>query len=71
MCTAKRSIGAFSCIVRNLLESGAALDVPPNSTIIPDYFSLTLSTERGRFHCRTAWRQDRRIGVQFDQPGSF
>lgn len=57
--------GAFSCMVRNLSNKGAALDVP-SLTGIPDEFSLHLPIEGLRFHCRSVWRKERRIGVVFD-----
>ncbi|HWX64229.1 PilZ domain-containing protein [Bradyrhizobium sp.] len=56
--------GAFSCMVRNLSATGAALDVP--GTIgIPDHFTLVIQTEGSRFFCHSVWRKDRRIGVTF------
>jgi hypothetical protein len=57
--------GAFSCMVRNLSDGGAALDIP-SSAGIPDEFSLHLPIEGMRFHCRSVWRNERRIGVTFD-----
>ncbi len=56
--------GAFSCMVRNLSEAGAALDVPSPSGI-PDHFTLVIPTEGSRFSCYRVWRKDRRIGVAF------
>ena len=57
--------GAFSCMVRNMSEAGAALDVPSLAGI-PNEFSLLLSIEGIRFHCRCVWRNERRIGVTFE-----
>ena len=57
--------GAFSCMVRNLSNGGAALDVP-SLTGIPSEFSLLLTIEGLRFSCRSVWRNERRIGVTFD-----
>ncbi len=56
--------GAFSCMVRNLSQEGAALDVP-SPIGIPDHFTLVIQTEGTRFFCRSVWRKDRRIGVAF------
>ncbi len=56
--------GAFSCMVRNLSGTGAALDVP-SPIGIPDHFSLVMQTEGMRFYCETIWRKERRIGVEF------
>jgi hypothetical protein len=57
--------GAFSCMVRNLSNGGAALDVPSLAGI-PNEFSLYLPIEGMRFSCRSVWRNERRIGVTFD-----
>ena len=57
--------GAFSCMVRNMSEAGAALDVPSLAGI-PNEFSLLLPIEGLRFYCRSVWRNERRIGVTFD-----
>lgn len=57
--------GAFSCMVRNLSDKGAALDIPSLAGI-PDEFSLHLPIEGLRFHCRSVWRNERRIGVIFE-----
>lgn len=56
--------GAFSCMVRNLSETGAALDVP-SPIGIPDHFTLVIQTESLRFFCSSVWRRERRIGVEF------
>jgi hypothetical protein len=56
--------GAFSCMVRNMSASGAALDVP-NVAGIPDYFRLVMPTEGLQFYCRAVWRKQRRIGARF------
>ena len=58
--------GAFSCMVRDLSEAGAALDMP-SSIGIPEHFTM-LITERGGdgLRCRSVWREDRQIGVAFE-----
>lgn len=56
--------GAFSCVVRNLSDTGANLDVP--SVIgIPHEFTLIIPTAQFRFLCRAVWRSERRIGAAF------
>jgi PilZ domain len=63
--TIEFSGAAFSCMVRNLSTSGAALDVP--SVIgIPDRFTLTIPTEDLHFPCHTIWREEMRVGVAFE-----
>ena len=57
--------GAFSCMVRNMSEAGAALDVPSLAGI-PHNFTLVIPLEGRRFYCRSVWRKERRIGVSFD-----
>jgi hypothetical protein len=57
--------GAFSCMVQNLSDAGAALDVP-SSTGIPDHFKLVVSSEQTPFCCRSVWRTERQIGVSFE-----
>ncbi len=56
---------AINCMVRNITELGAMLDV--TSPIgIPDHFTLALQTDGLRKYCRTVWWNDKRIGVAFD-----
>ena len=57
--------GAIDCTVRNLSNTGAALDV--NSPAgIPDKFALMLPTSGLHFACRVIWRGQNRIGVKFN-----
>jgi PilZ domain len=56
----------IACMVRNISRSGAALDV--SSAIgIPDHFTLALPTEGRHMPCHVVWRNDKRIGIAFDQ----
>lgn len=57
--------GAFSCMVRDLSEAGAALDVPSSSGI-PDHFTLLVSGRSDIVRCRSVWRTERQIGVAFE-----
>jgi hypothetical protein len=57
--------GTISCMVRNMSEAGAALDVS-SPVGIPDHFTLVLPTEGKRLTCHVAWRKEKRIGVAFD-----
>ncbi|MGY4286558.1 hypothetical protein ACVWXO_005778 [Bradyrhizobium sp. LM2.7] len=56
--------GAFSCVVRNLSDIGAQLDVPSASGI-PHEFTLIIPSAQFQFPCRAVWRSERRIGVAF------
>jgi len=58
--------GAYSCAVRNLSETGAALDVP-YALAIPHEFTLTMDTDQVNRHCRVIWRKENRLGVAFEQ----
>lgn len=52
------------CTVRNLSETGAALDVV-SSVGIPDHFTLIIAVDHVQKPCRVAWRKATRIGVHF------
>jgi hypothetical protein len=56
--------GGISCVVRNVSEAGAALDVA-SPLGIPDDFDLLIEADGSRRRCRVMWRTDRRIGVSF------
>lgn len=56
--------GALDCIVRNLSETGAALEVL-SPLYIPDRFTLHVQTEQLKRPCRIVWRKQERIGVTF------
>jgi hypothetical protein len=57
--------GAIDCRVRNLSNSGAALDV--SSPIgIPEHFTLAVPADGIHRPCHVVWRKENRIGVAFD-----
>lgn len=57
--------GGIDCIVRNISETGAALEVV-TPLFIPDRFTLFVPTEQLKRPCRIVWRREKRIGVTFD-----
>ncbi|TMJ64658.1 MAG: PilZ domain-containing protein [Alphaproteobacteria bacterium] len=57
---------AFSCAIRNLSETGAALDVP-YALAVPHEFTLMIETDQLNRHCRVIWRKEKRLGVIFEQ----
>ena len=57
--------GAIDCTVRNLSETGAALEVV-TPLFIPDRFTLVVPSDHLKRPCHVAWRKERRIGVAFD-----
>lgn len=56
--------GAIDCVVRNLSETGAALEVP-SPVGIPERFTLVVPQEHITRACRVMWRKEKRIGVAF------
>jgi hypothetical protein len=64
--TIEFDIGAYSCAVRDLSNTGAALDVP-HAVALPHEFHLVLETDQARRHCRVIWRKENRLGVEFEQ----
>jgi hypothetical protein len=58
--------GTVPCLVRNISEFGAALDViTPRD--IPDRFTLALPFEGISHRCSLIWRSDMEIGVSFHE----
>jgi hypothetical protein len=58
--------GAYSCVVRNFSEVGAALEIP-YAALIPHEFELILDNDQMYRHCRVIWRKENRLGVRFGQ----
>jgi hypothetical protein len=57
--------GVIDCVVRNLSETGAALEVL-SPLYIPDRFTLAIRTDQLKRPCHIIWRKKNRIGVAFD-----
>jgi PilZ domain len=57
--------GAIDCVIRNMSESGAALEVESYAGI-PDSFRLLSKLERIKRECRVSWRSGKKIGVRFE-----
>lgn len=55
---------SIDCTVRNLSETGAALDVASPLGIPAEF---TLVTDDSHRPCRVVWRKEKRIGVAFDR----
>jgi hypothetical protein len=58
------SASAIECIIRNMSDTGAALEVKSLAGI-PDRFTLLIRPELIKRRCYVAWRKGRRIGVAF------
>ena len=57
--------GGIDCTVRNLSETGAALEVI-TPLFIPDRFTLVIPTDQLMRPCHIVWRKEKRMGVAFD-----
>lgn len=57
--------GTIDCVVRNISETGTALDIASPIGIPPE-FNLLLSGTRTHQRCRVVWRAEKRIGVAFE-----
>jgi hypothetical protein len=55
---------AIDCIIRNMSDTGAALEVE-SPVGVPDEFTLLIKPEFVKRNCQVAWRSANRIGVQF------
>jgi PilZ domain len=56
--------GTIDCTVRNVSETGAALEVA-SPVGIPAEFNLLISGSHSSRHCQVMWRKEKRIGVVF------
>src|SRR4051812_15613506 len=52
----------IKCVVRNLSETGAALEIQDP---VPNNFELVFDGDQSRRRCVVVWRRETRIGVQF------
>lgn len=59
-----RNLFSVDCIVRNLSDIGASLEVT-NSSGIPGTFDLHIPLDGFRRNCRVAWIKPKKIGVEF------
>ena len=57
--------GGIDCTVRNLSDTGAALEVV-TPLFIPDRFTLFVPSDQFKRSCHIVWRKEKRIGVAFD-----
>ena len=63
--TVEFDCGAYSCAVRNLSRTGAALDIP-HAVTVPHEFKLVIPTEHLSRQCYVIWRKANRLGVAFE-----
>jgi hypothetical protein len=57
--------GTVICMVRNISDAGAMLDVV-TAAGIPEHFTLILRADGRRMPCHTVWWKEKRIGVAFE-----
>jgi len=55
-----------ACTVRNMSESGAAIDLE-NPGLLPHTFTLSILRDNFVRNCRAVWRNDTRVGLAFVQ----
>ena len=55
----------IDCTVKNLSETGAALEVL-SPLYIPDRFTLSVPSDEIKRSCHVVWRKQRRLGIAFD-----
>lgn len=58
--------GHLDCVVRNLSQDGALLELP-RARELPLVFSLRLEGESKLRFCHVAWHSDNRLGVEFSE----
>ena len=56
--------GGIECLVCNLSESGAAIEIR-GAIGVPESFNLTVNSEAINKNCRVVWRKYQRLGVTF------
>ena len=57
--------GGIDCMVRNISDSGARVDII-NPTVLPQSFTLIIQTDHLVRRCHPVWSKDLRIGLAFD-----
>jgi hypothetical protein len=55
----------IDCIIRNISETGAALEVE-SQIGIPPIFDLVIAADHFTQRCRVTWRREKRIGIVFN-----
>jgi len=57
---------SFACVIRNVSVSGAMVEVPPLTTLSDDWILIDMKNALAH-RVRVSWRQDDRVGVQFER----
>jgi hypothetical protein len=56
--------GAIDCLVRNISETGAQLEVI-SPLYVPNRFTLYIVSDELKQPCRVVWKREKRLGVRF------
>jgi hypothetical protein len=56
---------AITCMVRNMSDAGAMLDVA-TAAGIPEHFTLIMRADGRRLPCHVVWWKEKRVGVTFE-----
>jgi hypothetical protein len=57
--------GGMECTVKNLSDTGAALEIL-SPLYVPDRFTLFVPSDQFKRRCHVVWRKERRVGIAFD-----
>jgi len=57
--------GGIDCTVKNLSDTGAALEIL-SPLYVPDRFTLCVPSDQFKRRCHVVWRKERRVGIAFD-----
>lgn len=57
--------GAIDCTIKNLSNTGAALEVV-TPLFFPDRFTIRVPSDQLKRACHIVWRKEARIGIEFD-----
>jgi len=55
----------MDCIIRNLTDDGACLEIVGPGLVPEDLFDLVIKPECVNRHCQVAWRAGDKVGVKF------
>ena len=55
----------LDCVIRNMSAAGAAIEIK-TPIWFPDSFVLAVTSDGSARRCHIVWREDKRIGVAFD-----
>ena len=57
------------CVVRNISQEGAAIDVD-NPSFVPAHFRLVMASDSSTRDCTVIWIREKRIGLAFACPAA-